>query len=358
MKIGIVTFHSAHNFGAVLQCLALKTVLKNMGHDVSVIDHRNPNIEQCYAIEQPIPENTGAVQKIRQWISLILTYKCRSSRYNKYDSFIKKYILSPANSPKTIEDYDCIIWGSDQIWRWDIVGDDLFYWGKCGTEKVRKISYAASAGKMDSHFNQNIKYLDEFKAISVREPELKKVLNKAGYKVDISLDPSLLLTCRQWDEILDVPRYDSKPYIFVYSMRNRIKVIEIAERIAQKENIEIKEIFNSFISPRHIMKEYCDGGPLDFISLIRNAKYVVTDSFHGTAFSIIFNRQFITVRLNDGHDGRAEALLDSTGLSNRMKEDIVGYEKQIDYSRINNALEKLKSDSFNYLKNNIDSCPF
>lgn len=356
-KVGIVTFHSAHNFGAVLQCLALKTVLRDMGHDVSVIDHRNPKIEQCYSIEQVIPKNTGIVKRLRHSLSLRITYRCRLSRYNKYERFIETYILSPNDPKVSIEDYDCIVWGSDQIWRWDIIGDDLFYWGECGSDKVRKIAYAASAGKMDSHFNQNIKYLKGFKAISVREPSLKKFLESEGYRVNVTLDPSLLLTKRQWEEILDIPKVCLKPYILVYSMRNRNKVMEMAQRIAKRENVEIKEIFSSFISPRFIMKEYGDGGPLDFIALVRDAKYVVTDSFHGTAFSMIFNRQFITVRLNDGHDGRAEALLDSTGLSERMKESIEGYEKQIDYSRINNVLEKLRSDSIAYLKNNIDSSP-
>lgn len=357
-KVGIVTFHSAHNFGAVLQCLALKTVLRDMGHDVSVIDHRNPKIEQCYSLEQGVSKNIGVFRKLRRYLSLRLTYRRRVSRYNKYEYFINKYILNTSTTKTSIENYDWIVWGSDQIWRWDLIGDDLFYWGQCGPEKVQKITYAASAGKLDSHFYNNLKYLKEFKAISVRESNLKDILNGEGLQADVSLDPSLLLSCRQWEEVVDIPKTDSSPYILVYAMRNRNKVIKLAKSIAKQENIEIKEIFNSYISPQFTMKKYSDAGPLDFLSLIRNAKYVVTDSFHGTAFSIIFNRSFITIRLNDGHDGRAESLLNSLGLSDRMKEDIEGYREKIEYSEINANLAKLKSDSINYLKKNINGSLF
>lgn len=351
-KVGIVTFHRAHNFGAVLQCLALKTVISNLGYDASVIDHRNPEIEQCYAIKQPIPDGLGTILKVKKWISKYLTYYRRISRFFKYDSFINKYILSPDSNLPT-EKFDCIVWGSDQIWRWDIIKDDMFYWGDCGSEKPRKITYAASAGKINDCFDQNLNYLKRFDAISVRETVLKNHLLSKGISSVVTLDPTLLLSPKEWERILQISKYEEKPYLLVYSMRERKKVIGIARQIAKKENLDIIEIFNSYVSPKNIMNKYSNGGPMDFLSLIHDASIVVTDSFHGTAFSVIFNRQFITVRLNDGLDSRAEGLLKSIGLCERMKQDSKGYETWIDYTIVNEKLDRLKTFSINYLKENI-----
>lgn len=351
-KVGIVTFHSAHNFGAVLQCLALKTVISDLGHDVTVIDHRNPEIEQCYAVKQMISKSFGDILQIKQKIANFLTYFRRISRFNKYQNFINKYILSK-ESDRPLEKYDSIVWGSDQIWRWDIIKDDLFYWGKCGSERTHKITYAASAGKIDEHFDKNIRYLKEFNAISVREPDLKDYLFAKGISSEISLDPTLLLSQKEWERILPIQKSDTDPYILVYSMRNRKKVKDLALKISEKEGLKIIEIFSSFISPRYILKKHSDGGPIDFISLIHGAKYVITDSFHGTAFSIIFNRQFITVRLNDGLDNRSEGLLNSLGIPDRMKLGIDGYNIPIDYTKVNGKLTEIKSSSISYLKKNI-----
>lgn len=352
-KVGIVTFHNAHNFGAVLQCVSLKSVISNLGHEVSVIDHRNPEIEKSYTLKQYF-DGTNIMQRLKWSLSQQLTYLRRKQRYKKYNDFINTYILCDLdfNRKKT---YDCIVWGSDQIWSWNIIKDDNYFWGECEFENVRKISYAASAGKITSYFDKNLEYLKQFKALSVRENSLKNYLIKKGIKSEVSLDPTLLLSKEEWKAILPIYPQIKSDYILVYSMRNRKKVLKLAKEIAKREGLKIIEVFNSYLSPKNIFKKYSSSGPLDFISLIYHANFIVTDSFHGTAFSIIFNKQFLTVRLNDGHDNRAEDLLNLLDIPYKLQDKVINYNNTIDYSKVNVKLELLKDCSIRYLEKSIQS---
>lgn len=355
MRVGIVTFHRAHNFGAVLQCLALKAIVKDLGYDVCIVDHRNKKIEKYYKLHNPLNFKYGLLYCIKSSVNFLLTLIPKLNRIKKFKSFIDNYLIDSTIKTDSINSLDYIIYGSDQIWRGRLTGDDLFYWGEYNNTDVKKISYAASAGLIDESVDKNIELLKSFSSISVRENDLRDFLVSKGIDAQISIDPTLLLDKDRWSQILPIKSIHNKPYILVYSMRNRKKVRNVAEIISKKENIPVKEIFNNNISWREVLEPYNSGDPIDFLSLIKSAAYVVTDSFHGTAFAVIFNKQFVTVELNDGHDNRARSLLSSIGIADRMSEDGSNYELVIDYSKVNFKINNLKEESIKYLKRALNS---
>lgn len=350
MKIGIVTFHRAHNFGAVLQCLALKTVLSDLGYVVCIVDHRNKKIEQFYELQNPINFEFGLIFCIKSVTNFCLTLIPKLLRIIKFKSFINKYLINSHSVQDSCGSIDCIVYGSDQIWRGELTDNDDFYWGRSYNENVKKISYSASAGFIDENFARNIDLLRDFSAISVRESDLKDTFDKNGIGATVTIDPTLLIDKDRWVKLIPLKPSVNKPYVLVYSMRNRKKVLDVAEHISGKEQMPIIEIFNNNISWREILEPYNAGDPIDFISLIKDATYIVTDSFHGTAFSVIFNKQFVTVELKDGHDNRAKSLLSILGIADRMSETGLNYYEEIDYCRVKKSLDIIKENSLNFLK--------
>lgn len=355
MKVGIVTFHRAHNFGAVLQCFALKNVLENLGHEVDVIDHRNSHLEKPYHLFPHGFWKGGLLSSFKSVISDSITLNQRHKRITNFNSFIGSHLLPRDSKTDIWNGYDCIVWGSDQIWQWNIIHDDKCFWGEVPNKTVRKVTYAASSGKINKHFEDNLPLLSNFNAISVREKDLHDYLSEKGIQTKIVLDPTLLLEKSDWERLLPLNNLERFPYLLVYAMRNRKNTLKIARKVSQETGLRIVEIFNNYISPRYIFQKYCHADPIKFLSLFSNADYVVTDSFHGTAFSIIFNRQFITVKHNDGHDNRAESLLLSVGLTDRHKQvsDYITL-PTIDYAIPNSLWAALREDSVSFLKDNIN----
>lgn len=353
-KVGIITFHRAHNYGAVLQCLALKTVVEDLGYEAHVIDHRNKEIEKYYKLLNSDILGSGVFQVLNSALKFGLVLSPKLRRIRKFKSFIKRFLVDPGINNDSCKDYDCLIYGSDQIWNGKITGNDLFYWGINDNKDVKKISYAGSAGQIDDFFDRNTELFNVFSEISVREKDLREYLIKRGITTHLSIDPTLLIDQKRWGQIIPLKRVAIKQYILVYSMRNRNKVIQIAKCISQNESIPIIEIFNNCLPVRNAYNRFSAGDPIDFLSLISNAKYVITDSFHGTAFSVIFNKQFVTIELKDGQDNRSKSLLSSIGLLDRITESGYNYKEKIDYEKVNIKLNIIRNDSLKYLKNALN----
>lgn len=350
--VGIVTFHRAHNYGAVLQCLALKTALTMMGHTVHVIDHINPRIEEIYSLTSKVSNNVPTMNRIKQWITLKLTYPYRRKRFEKFNMFICKYILDNEYHNK-YSDYDCIIWGSDQIWQWNITREDPFFWAQIDNADVRKISYAASAGKINDKFKNNMHFLSSFDRIGVREEELHVFLKKNGINSEVNIDPTLLLSSNEWEKTLKLKNQSNKRYVLIYGLRNRKKVYKLGKAIAKMKGLDVNEVFSTANSLGNLGKKNLDISPDEFIQLIRNAEFIVTDSFHCTVFSIIFNKQFITAKLNDGNDNRSAGLLNSLGIIDRLTLDTIISNSIINFSNVNRKIDELRATSISYLHNNV-----
>ena len=224
MKVGILTYHRSHNYGALLQAIALRKVLADMGHEVTFIDYwpdYHKHMYEVIPIQSIIFYEETIRNKLRWFKSCIRNIKYRKNRIQEFESFISIYIL-PYTSTKE-ETYDLIIHGSDQIWRKqpELRWYNPIYFGKHGIISKRKISYAASMGILcntEEEINEVSELLSCLNSISVRESDLKSMIENMGYKCYQHVDPTLLLRGEDWISIMKLQKKKKKKYILFYSM--------------------------------------------------------------------------------------------------------------------------------------------
>lgn len=363
MKIGILTYHRAHNFGAVLQAYALQEQLKKTGNEVKVIDYRpeylRPNMPK---LKKWMFTHGRAWETIKKYFRV--TRKEQKSYY-KYYNFINRYFdLSEAcddvaDLSSIVKGFDLLVLGSDQIWNSEFNGNDVSWFGDIEGYNGEIVTYAVSAGESISDYTSNVlrRMINRYKAISVREPFLAETLMKELKPltdIKIVLDPSIMIDPSAWEKFCKKPNSLGK-YVLVYQARKSVSIFHIAIKIAKELDAEVISVDfweNSFRKDvRHII-----ASPSEFVSLIYNAECVVTTSFHGTAFSVILNRPFYYIALNDGADGRAKSLLDQTGLSDRLinENSMFSYEAK-DFERANNIINNMRIESQSYLNSLIQS---
>lgn len=358
-KIGILTFHRAHNYGAVLQNLALVTALKNMNpnNQVNTVDYR------CTYLETPYKNNPFDVETNNpiKFIWYMLRKQINQPKYERlvsgFDNFRKKYLcLTKSYSKSQIQsvesEFDVFITGSDQVWNDKITNSDEVY--SLGfVKKAKKVSYAASAGSIkhigDSTF-ENIKTID---AISVREPDLQNYLkDKLDKQVELVVDPVFLIPQDMWNGYLNQERIVKDKYIFTYSVSEKTdEVIKIAKQLAREYGYQIIHLDHSLRYGLRGKKMY-GAGPLEFVQLIRDAEIVVASSFHAVAFSIIFNKRFVVVP-TEKTGARIESLLELVNLDECSVSSYQEYQKKKERQTLQNTrmLERQINDSLNFLKN-------
>lgn len=358
MKIGILTFHSAPNYGAMLQCYALQEVLKTMGHDVEVIDYRLDYRLRPYRL--PNAQRFNPLSILKRIALKILTFRDRKILNKKFESFLRTYLVLSDRVDRNFipNGYDVYIMGSDQIWNPKITqGFDSVFFGCFWFPKEDKkyISYAASMERTELSEGEKefcSKVLDNFNAISVREKVLADLLQPlTARKVEVVLDPTLLLDKQVWSKIARHPKIKKK-YVLVYQVRNGVNTMQIAKKVAEQINAIVIQVTGS--SPYHNRRKLQHESPTQFLGLIQHAACVVTTSFHGTAFSMIFNRPFYYVESADGHDSRAKSLLSGVGLEERIIQvNDSPIFNRTDYDMVNDKLTEWRIQSLKFLEQNI-----
>lgn len=335
-RIGIVTFHRALNNGAVLQAIALERAVSKLGAKAELVDYKCPKIENDYSIIN-----------FRQGLKkFILSLKMAPQVSKQRENFKKFYqekmnISSKRYTKKNIKEankyYDAFIAGSDQVWSPTCAGFDENYFLTFAEDK-KKYSYAASLGQNrlpNDLIKEYRKRLDSFKKLSCREEsacvELKNILDKPVY---CHIDPVFLLDQSDWKELIG-PAIIEEDYIFVFRVNVPVSLFVFAEQLSNKLNMKLvysdgrKIYFNKKV-------HYIPGiSPDIFLNLLSNASCVVTNSFHGVAFSAIFHKK-IYVELNStaGRNTRAELLMkklrvpytEILGDSDVIEHDMVGWE--------------------------------
>lgn len=358
MKIGILTFHCAHNYGAVLQCYALQETLKAMGHEVEVIDYRPKFLLIPYKIWDIHRYKTNN-SFFKRLILECLTFYKRFIRYIAFNSFIKRR-LNLTEEQSIPSSFDIYIMGSDQIWNPVITkGFHKPYFGYFDFPKESKkyIAYAASmeVSSLDKSAEDFFtKALDNFNAISVREKVLADLLQPlTSRKIETVLDPTLLIDTAIWHAIAKQPSENCK-YVLVYQVRYNINTIEIAQNIAKQIRAKVVEV-TAGVNWKYRENVYQCCSPEEFLGWIKYASCIVTTSFHGTAFSIIFNRPFYCIKLEKG-DTRSASLLQELGLKNRMiTQTLYPHFRTIDYQIANVTLADLQNKSYQYLNSSLNS---
>ena len=360
MKIGILTFHSAHNYGAVIQCYGLQQYLASLGHQVYVIDYRPRYFDIYNPKQRKEKQRKNLKTLVKNALRNMVISRVERKRYAAFDEFItRKLNLTPYVPGTDYSDFDAIILGSDQIWNPQITGghfDDEFFGFNA---KCKVISYAASSRFVSLSEEQKLylKYrLDKIDSISVRESSLKSLLQPFMNKPIINvIDPSLLPDVNEYNQLC-TPIKEQKPYVLVYEIKRNLDTLRIAREIAKLQGLEVVELV-ACSSPRFYGKSFrMEAGPMDFLSYIKNAECVVTTSFHGMALSLKFQKNFYSLRQGTDADLRAESLLSKLGLLCRfipLDSSVTSY-SQLDYTEILPRLNEEIKFSKEFLINALD----
>ena len=229
MKIGLLTFHRAINYGAVLQCYGLSESLRAMGHDVEIIDYRPVYIERYRQLFQTFNlRQLGGFKRIMEFFKVLIGINVRRDANCRFDAFLSNnfHFSHIVHYPQEIpQSYDVIIIGSDQVWCPKICfGFDKIYWGQFPHDRIKLLTYAASIGEVDQlsdlDWEQIKKRINVFDGISVRESQLKEALYiKLGLDVRCNIDPSLLLSKNYYESIVEMPNIEGD-YILAFSVVN------------------------------------------------------------------------------------------------------------------------------------------
>lgn len=364
-KTATITFHAAHNYGSNLQAYALQQTIQSLGYDNEIINLRTKRQKDLYTV---FTKRKGIKYIIKNLSHLVYYFPLRRS-YKKFEDFINHKLVLTREYETEEElvnanlNYDVYIAGSDQIWNPIPADFDWSYYLTFVKNAIR-LAYAPSFGQLASKGNEETRnriadLLTRFDAISVREQgAADNVEHLIGSSPVIVLDPTLLLSRDTWLQLVkNKERIVKKDYIFFYTLFADKPRMNIIKRISKVTGLPVVtsnfsnqyDVFNPFI------KCY-DAGPLDFLTLIRDAKLVVVSSYHGTVFSILLNVPFFAI---DGmSDARISTLLKIVGLEDREINSANVEEKcrdpfKIDFKMVNERLNEARSPSINFLKQSL-----
>lgn len=361
MKIGILTFHYARNYGATLQAYCLQEVIKSFGHEVSLLDYRNPYLahrKSPFSLKYFLSNPFKYLQRV---VNIYYGYK-KAVKYFK--NFEKCYLnIEGSNLTESdILDSDCdvLVVGSDQVWSPVITnGPDPVYWGINKPRHSKLITYAVSSCDTTllstDAFIKVSEWLKNFAAISVREDRLKSFVESHINKpVKIVVDPTILAG-RTILEKATAERVIKEPYVLLYNVESTTELPKIATFVAKKYNAKLVSISQFVLSSRLKKKEklHFQANVNEMLSLIKYAECVVVLSFHGTVLSILFEKEFYSIV--GKNMARVESLLSKIGLTDRIVKDSSEVViKNIDYTEVNKKLEELRESSINWLKENLN----
>lgn len=350
MRIGILTFHRAHNYGAVLQCYALQEILKGMGHDVYVIDYRQPIIEQTYKVYR----TSWIIKKLlKPW--KIPPYLRMMKRDWCFRQFRKHYLrLTEKCDAKHIpEDFDYYIHGSDQLWNSLLTGIclDKVYTGEYKhKDSSALISYAISLNQKSMKLTSQNEWeavLSNFKYISLREQNMAKEMGRmTNREISTCIDPTLLTNKSLWNNILNNTSVEPN-CVVLYQIRGNQEVHKKIKSIAQ----ELADYYKTKL----IDLSSFDYKVEDWVSYISKARCVVTTSFHGCVFATIFQRPLCAFKVHDEGDNRYLELLSLMGIEHCVYEyDTFNIETcDIEYTLDLERIRQQQLFSLNYLSSSL-----
>ncbi len=384
MKIGILTFHFAFNCGAVLQCFALQKTMTELGNDVHVINYcpwyhqnryasrKNPFYYANKKRKEPAKNvferwkhwYQGFSDTVRSWKNT----KVIREREDKFRAFRKAY-LRETRMYRTVRalkkhppKYDLYIAGSDQLWNRKLTDNryDHAYFLRFGDKKVKRVTYAVGT------YFENI--LDEQKQmdpliwlmdiVSLREEKwletvMRSTLPDKPFHVDI--DPTLLLDASDYEPLLPKEPLETEPYILTYTMPGNAQnpANRAAKQLSDATGLKVIDVNGNPTKGNFQIKDHRVVSPAEFLWYVKHADYVVTNSFHGTVFSLLYEKRFMTI-LHAETGNRVSELLDRLGLSDRcttFATDVIqNIDAPVDWAGARQKLLPLREESMRYLR--------
>lgn len=342
MKIGILTFQNTSNYGANLQAYALQETIKRTDFDCEIIDYVATQKNGSGSFASKIHS------KLRKFLITICGGDKRVAEFKK-NNFILSKRYDDASIEQCNDEYDKFIVGSDQVWNLNLTDGNTRYLLDFVKNDNKKNSYAASIGSLTiNNKDKEIlrRYLSKINGVvSVREESARLYLeSELGIKSTTVLDPTLLLTKGEWEKVASPKKIKGK-YVLIYQMGRSKSLIDRAQTEAKRigaKVISIKPSLDNLVFGRN---EF-GAGPSEFVRLFLDAEEVFTNSFHGTVFSINFNKKFSVELLKKGDvNSRLIDILNACGLSSRIIGDGYRPDDQIDYDRVNEWLNENRKKS-------------
>ena len=366
MIVDVITRHAIINYGSLLQAIATQRIVEQLGHDCKIIDYIRDD-ENYKEREKTLLKNKPFWNKtlVRRLVYLALrmpegyfTGKRFEKERNKLLKMTRRY-TSLDELQQDLPKADIYMTGSDQVWGPVECGEyDYAYCLNFTRDMDKRISYAASFGRTE--FRQDVidnykHYLSRYAHVSVREKSALEIMESLGIHSEQVLDPTLLFGKDFWKQFFKPIK--NKKYVLIYQIHNNPVLGEYAKGIAKEMGlplIRISASLSQLIRPGKLV--YCPSIG-EFLSYIDNAECLITDSFHGTAFAINFNTQFVEVLPNNNTGTRNISILEMTNLSGRIVNNLndvsVAMEK-IDFSKVNEILYKNRNESIDCLKKMIE----
>lgn len=356
--------HKVINYGSFFQAYALQHIIQNLGHECIIIDYEYPN-EYQYLQGVRQKGKRSLIDRIIQYLGLTPArrkYKIFHRAWKTY-FILSKHYASHSDLFRNPPIFDYYITGSDQVWNPNFTKGDNAFFLEFTPLGSRRISYASSfsVSQIDEpYYSQYTKYLLKYQYLSVRESSGKTLIKQMlGKDSSLVLDPTLLITSEQWIKFASskIDRWFGKHYILVYLLNYAFHaeecVKDIVEKIRRNTGLDVI-VISTKQTTIDSTKTIIDVGIEEFIHLFSNAEYVVTSSFHGTAFAINFGKRLVSVTNNKSLDDRQNSILRLLHLERCIATsadsvDIVNCETLCARS----LLDELRSDSINYLKKTL-----
>ncbi|MDI3236270.1 polysaccharide pyruvyl transferase family protein [Exiguobacterium antarcticum] len=362
-KIGVLTFHRSLNYGAVLQAYGLVKTIEKLNYEAEIIDYRNNELEKRDSFKR-FYSTKGFVRSAFQIIESPMWF----IRRKRFDDFLETIGISNklvgGIDTKSAQQYSKIVVGSDQVWNYRVTDSDSNYLLGEITDHFKKASYAASFGISDIPNEKKgmySKYLKSFNSISVREPAGANIVMEMGLdKPQVVIDPSLLLTKNEWLEVANKSNKKyvkpGQKYLVIYQRAFSKTLVEFAKKLAEIKNIEIVTINGN---PRQPLKAIYvqTAGPSEWLDIINNAEYVITNSFHGVALSLNLNKELYVELLDEkfGVNSRLENIIDIFKIKSRVINNVnFGKEEKVNYTEVNELMFKYRKESLVYLSSALD----
>ena len=365
MVINVITRHAPPNYGSLLQAIATQRVIMNLGHECRIINY----IPKCetgvrMAITQLEQKTKWRRNPIKKAIYLMVAEPKTLLMDRKFLAMRKKYLLMGPCCATTGElkklyaekKDEVFLTGSDQVWGPISTGHyDPTYFLDFVPKSSRKLAFAASFGKAifdEQTLKEYAVLLKKYDSLAVRENVAVELLKKMDISAKQVLDPTLLMDADAWSEYVK-PMKKPEKYVLVYQIHANSDLDHYAVKFAEKAELPLLRVSPLLHQARRSGKfVYCPDIS-GFLDLVKNAAYMVTDSFHGTAFAINFNTQFVEVLPNTGTSSRNQSILEFTGLTNRIVRDLNDFsyiDQEIDFKEANEKIGISRIESIRILE--------
>lgn len=360
MKVGILTFPNSVSYGACLQMIALQNTVRRMGHEVEIINYYNPYMKA----EKHTDKGRNPLKRAVQRRVRLLLHRRLYRNFHRFEQQHVTYYPTRAFTdknrlPEVAQRYDAVICGSDQVWSPYITDMDISYFLDFCGEDTKRVAYAPSFGvvKFPDGFEERIApELAKFHALSARELPGKEMVERLTDRdTTIVVDPTWLVDATDWMAMEQPHPAATGDYVLYFVVNQSRELLARCKAFAKQHGLKVVMVGGNPITAaknKDPMLSYAlDVGPEQWLYLVHHAQYVFTNSFHGTAFSVLFERN-LYVQLPSHNGSRLRQVLESLGMEDReVREGVELTETAVDYARARVAFSQLKEQSLAYLEN-------